>query len=292
MGARNGRRLATIAVSGGSCLLAACVAGCSVDDGLPAETLQPLYPVSEVTISHESTQEISVFSPDTEGRWPVVHLFPGSSGNRKDLSELARTLSGQGVVVFVPDYDSSSLGGTGPRAKSDLVCAWRFGNSLAAQYGGDLTQPVTVAGHSAGAGLALTYGLRGDGSPDIPCLTAAPDPDVVVAIAPCFGQPRDLSDWSNTDAHVVFVSGSLDKMCPSSSAERGAEDLRSAGFQVTFIQVDGGTHFNLVFMKDATGGQPVTSPYLPGSPAGVEVVGALLDAIEAGRSGDGSTPGP
>jgi hypothetical protein len=103
---------------------------------------------------------------------------------------------------------------------------------------------------------------------------------VVVAIAPCFGQLRDLSDWSNTDAHAVLVSGSLDRMCPSSSAEGGAEELRSAGFNATYVQIDGGDHFDVVFLKDVTRGQLGASPYLPGAAAGVAVVRAVLDAIK------------
>ncbi len=271
-----------VSVAGGVLLVVAGVVGCGSGSGGGSATasLEPVYQVSEATVSHETTQEISVFWPDAEGSWPVVHLFPGGTGNRDTLAILAETLAAQGVVVFVPDYQSGGIfGGPGPEAEAELVCAWRYGNSVAAQYGGDLQQPVTLAGKSGGAAAALQYGLLGEGNPDVTCLTAAPDPDVVVAIGTCLRPSADslASDWPDRDAHVVLVSGSRDRECPPSGAEDYATALQSAGYDARFVEIDGGNHWNVGFQSSTNQGD------VPGSPAGMAVVQTILDAIEAAR---------
>ncbi len=274
------RRVASVV---GVVLLMICgVVGCGSDAGGGSATasLEPVYEVSEETVSHETTQEISVFSPEADGSWPVVHLFPGGTGNRDDAAVLAETLAAQGVVVFVPDYQSGGIfGGPGPEAEAELVCAWRYGNSVAAQYGGDLQQPVTLAGKSGGAAAALQYGLLGEGNPDVRCFTAAPDPDVVVAIGTCLRPSADslASDWPDKDAHVVLVSGSRDRECPPSRAEDYTAALQSAGYDAQFVEIDGGNHFNVAFQSSTGEGS------VPGSPAGMAVVRTILDAIEAAQ---------
>ncbi len=145
-----------------------------------------MYTVSEETISHDTTQQVLVFSPEAECSWPVVHLFTEDYGKAVGVAQLGRTLAAQGVVVFAPDYRAADTGGAGQKAESDLVCSWRYGNSVAEQYGGDVERPVTLVGWArGGSDMALELGLRGDGNSQEQCFTAAPDPGAVVAIAPC-----------------------------------------------------------------------------------------------------------
>ncbi len=269
-------------------LVTSGLVGCGRGDGATAEPLEPLYSVSQAEISHESTQAISVYWPDAEGSWPVVHLFPGRSGWRSLPAMLAQTLASQGLVVFVPGYRSSIWGGPRlPEAQSDLVCAWRYGNSVAGEYGGDLDQPVTLAGWDSGGDLALEYGLRGGGA-DVGCLTAAPDPEVVVGVATCRNATSgfDPSGWTNRDANVVLVSGSIDRYCASAGAEWTNDQLQKAGFDSTYVEIGGGTHWNVAFLKgEVEGAYDVVDPraYVPSSPAGVAVVRTILDAIDAAR---------
>ncbi len=74
------------------------VAGCGGDS---ASTVR--YEVDEEVISHESTQEISVWAPVDEGSWPVVFMLHGLGGDRHGLASTAAALAHNGLVVFVPD---------------------------------------------------------------------------------------------------------------------------------------------------------------------------------------------
>ncbi len=276
----------------GSLLLVAALVGCGADgdEAASAPSLEPMFEVAEETISHDATQQVLVFSPEAEGPWPVVHLFTDSYGSGIMVAELARTLAAQGVVVFAPDYRADNWGGPTAESDSDLVCAWRYGNSVAAQYGGDVEQSVTLVGWGDGADQALELGLRGDANSEEQCFTAAPDPGAVAAIAPCRNRVTgfDPSDWTNTEARVVLRGGSRDRLCPRANAEYGAEQLQAAGFDATLTTIDGGDHGNLVFrafgqISGAGARDPdFQTAYDPGNPRGMQVAQTVLDAIDAG----------
>ncbi len=244
-----------------------------------------MFEVAEETISHDSTQEISVFSPEAEGSWPVVHLFTHAFGDRVFVAELARTLAGQGVVVFAPDYRSTWPDGPGREGVSDLVCSWRFGNSVASQYGGDVEQSVTLVGWEHGANQALEFGLRGDATSEEQCFTAAPDPVAVVGIGPCISRVIgfDPSGWSNKGARVVLIlPGRQHPYCPKSGAEYGAEQLQSAGFDAALTTIDGANQFSLILHKIPNELGNNAADYDPGNPAGIRVVQMVLDTIGEG----------
>ena len=71
------------------------------------------------------------------------------------MAETAKALASQGVVVFAADYRS-----TAPEHwERDAECGYRYARSIAAEYGGDLDQPVTSVGFSLGATLVLEGSL-------------------------------------------------------------------------------------------------------------------------------------
>ncbi len=279
------RRVAAVTL--GVILLGSGLAACAPGEDEAPEALEPLYEVSEATISQEATQGVRVFSPVGEGSWPVVHFIPGGGGGGEDAVQTARTLAAQGVVVFVPSHRSVYKIGSGPETEADVVCGWRFAESVAGEYGGDLDQPVTLAGHDLGAELALDYGLREEGNPDVACFTPAPAPNVVVAIGACTRRlASEVTDWSNTTARTVLVTGSNDKICPSSVSETFTEELQSSGFDATFVRVDGGDHNNVVFIDFRFAGRYQardSDAFLTDHPAGTAVVQTILDAIDAAR---------
>lgn len=278
------RRVAAVTL--GVILLGSGLAACAPGEDEAPEPLVPLYEVSEATISQEATQGVRVFSPVGEGSWPIVHFIPGGSGNGEDAVLTARTLAAQGVVVFVPSHRSVFKIGSGPDTEADVVCGWRFAESVAGEYGGDLDQPVTLAGHDLGAELALDYGLRGDGNPDVACFTPAPAPDVVVAIAACARRlASNVSGWSNTTARTILVTGSNDNICPPSASESLTEELQSTDFDATFVEIDGGDHDNVVFIDFQFAGYQArdSDAFIPDHPAGTTVVQTILDAIDAAR---------
>jgi len=55
-------------------------------------------------VSDATTQDIRVFAPDSEGRWPVVLALHGIGGSSQDVAELATRLAGTGAVVFAPTH--------------------------------------------------------------------------------------------------------------------------------------------------------------------------------------------
>ncbi len=283
------RRALGVAASG---LLLAALAGCGGDGGEASSgpSLEPMYPVSEETISHGTTQQISVFSPEGDGSWPVVHLFTGSGWQAIAVAELARALAAQGVVVFAPDYRATVWGGPGRDAESDLVCSWRYGNSVAAEYGGDVDRPVTLVGVERGADQALELGLRGDANSEQSCFAAAPDPGAVVAIGPCMNRRTgfDTSGWSNRGAHVVLIAGSRIRECPKAGVEYGADQLKSGGFDTTLTTVDGDIQSMVLHQSPAVnlGAAPADADFVtaydPDNPVGMRVAQMVLDAIDVG----------
>jgi triacylglycerol esterase/lipase EstA (alpha/beta hydrolase family) len=112
---------------------------------------EPLYEVTSGVVSGDNTQEIGVWAPDAEGRWPVVFGFHGLGGEKEGWAVLATELAKQGVVVFVPDRST----GSALDMKKDLVCANQCAASVAGDYGGDPDMSWTLVGHSLGASLVL-----------------------------------------------------------------------------------------------------------------------------------------
>ncbi len=246
---------------------------------------EPLFGVSSAIVSHETTQDISVWAPDAEGSWPVVYLLHGYQGSGQDLVETATGLASQGVVVFAADYRSTAE----QYIEQDAECGWRYVVSIADEYGGDLDQPITFVGDSMGASLVLEGGLNdavyGPGGTYDGCFTGAPRPDVIVPIAGCHYGPDgqesefDLTGWDNLDADLVLVVGEDDVVCPVRQSEEAAAALRSSGYDATLVVVPGGNHNNVVFY-DVVDGEWVI---VPNDPVGQVVVQTILDAINAAK---------
>jgi hypothetical protein len=100
----------------------------------PLEGLGP-FEVASTVVSHETTQEISVFAREAEGSWPVAYMFHCYDCDRQDSAEMGKQLASHGMVVFVPDYRSTDAPVT---REQDLECAYRYARSIAPEYGGDL----------------------------------------------------------------------------------------------------------------------------------------------------------
>ena len=241
------------------------------------------YEVSDKLTTHETTQSIWVWAPDAEGSWPVVYALPGGFGDAKrDLEVLATELASHGIVVFGTYMPGS--GGVGA-FKQASECGYRFARSVAAEYGGDLSQPVTILGFSMGATGALYHGLDADYGPTgsyEECFTGAPRPDVVVSLAGCHlwgGFPAYMSEWGNRDADLVLVSGAEDAECPTEQTDYAQSELQEQGYEVTRIELADANHGEFIFLDADDNWQPVASDH----PTSQEVVQIVLDAIEDGR---------
>jgi dienelactone hydrolase len=283
-----GRRIRVVEVTACVGLLAAACGGGAADRGDPAGGGLE---VSSQVVEHETTQDVWVFAPDAAGTWPVVVAMHGLDGNGEDMAEIATRLAAEGFVVFAPTYrtDLSTQEGI-EQGGRDVECAYRFARSVAADYGGDLARPVTFVGWSLGASAALALGLTEpiDPAGELACFGEVPRPDVVVAISGCHyehdGVAADMIDpsgWGNTDAAIQLVAGEDDTTCAAWQSEDAAAEIRSAGYDVDLVTLQGANHYGPVF-HDVVDGRFVV---VPDEPVGEQTVEVILDAI------DGTTDG-
>lgn len=259
------------------------VAGCGSSDGA-----ESLFDVSMSVVTHETTQDISVWAPDAEGSWPIVFAVHGAGADRSRWDVTGPALASQGVVVFAPDYRS-----TEPQYfERDVECAWRYAASVADEYGGDLDQTITFAGHSLGATAVFITGLDegayGPGGTYDQCLTAAPMPNLIVPISGChyeFGDIRTdfaskVSNMSNRNVQVVLVAGSEDEACQPWQSQDATTALKAEGYDARYVEIDAANHFTVIY-NDLVNGEVIT---VPDEPAGDEVVQTILVAIDAAGS--------
>lgn len=246
---------------------------------------QPPFEVRSDVATHPSTRDMLVFSPDGAGPWPVAFAFHGIGGNGVDMAEFGRALAARGHVVFVPTYRSDLSSSEG---LADLIrdgeCAYRLGRSIAGDYGGDLDQPVTWAGWSLGATLALA-GLSEDVTlptgEALGCFEEVPRPEVIVAISGCHYEFEgretgfDPSGWGNKDAKVMLLAGDHDSTCQAWQSEEAAQELVSQGWNADLMILDGADHPAPIFHAFVDGGWKV----VPDSPAGVRTIELITDAI-------------
>ena len=174
----------------------------------PAPNLpEPQYTVLETVISRDETNAIRVYQPDGPGPWPIVYGIPGSSGSaERDLGTVAFELARRGVLVFVTDWVAEA---DPEGALADAECGYRLAWSIAEEYGGSTSMPVTMLGFSLGATTALDLTLGenrfGTGWEYMHCFTGVPRPSVTVALAGChteLGFGADTTGWGNRDASI------------------------------------------------------------------------------------------
>ncbi|MCV2393698.1 hypothetical protein OEB99_05195 [Actinotalea sp. M2MS4P-6] len=242
----------------------------------------PPYEVTSDVISGEETQEIGVWAPDADGSWPVVIGIHGYGGVQSDWDVVATELAKQGVVVFVPEFRSTS---TELDIKADLVCAMQYARSVAGDYGGDLDQPYTFVGHSLGALIALVSDADArSGTEGVleSCFEGNRDPDVVVAMEGTYYDTRgdDLTVMPATGTQVTLVAGENDETSPVWQSQDAADALRAAGYDVTLVTIPGGTHGTPLFLDPS---QDPWAPLPTDDPAGQQVVQAIVDAIDSAR---------
>ena len=248
------------------------------------------YEVTSEVVSHQTTQDILVFEPQAEGPWPVVFALHGHDGSGEDMTEIATRLAREGLVVFAPTYRSDLTTNEGLLETAvDVECAYRFARSIAAEHGGDLNQPVTFVGWSMGATLALQAGLTEEIDPSgeiVSCFPEVPRADVIAAISGChydfdFGEEAVLdfynpSAWGNEDADVALLAGDADTDCPPRHSEGAADELRSAGYDVDLVMLEGADHFAPIFHEYVGNDEMIP---VDESPAGERTVEVILDAI-------------
>jgi len=291
-------------------IVALSLAACSNDDSdattteppveLPAETAAigddaddqsatgPPYEVSESTISHETTQQIAVWAPTADGAWPIITIAHGMGGSHQNMAETASRLAQEGFVVFAADYRSTLGAPPDPvQIEKDVECGFRYTLSVAEEYGGDPTLPITFVGFSFGASVAMEGALNADYGPDgtyDDCFSGVRHADLVVGLAGCYietpdgldaGFDPDRYEAASADVAIVLVGGSEDDECEAWQSSQAAGLLADSGFDTTYKEIEGSNHFEIIF-HDIVNGEYIT---VADAPEGEEAVQIILEAI-------------
>jgi carboxymethylenebutenolidase len=59
--------------------------------------------ITDTVTTPDGTCPVRLFTPDGEGPWPGVVLYPDAGGTRETLADMAATLAGFGYAVLLPD---------------------------------------------------------------------------------------------------------------------------------------------------------------------------------------------
>jgi dienelactone hydrolase len=269
-------RMATVAS------MVATAAACGGSDGDEGDLI-----VTSQVLSDSTTPDVRVLAPEGEGPWPVVVALHGVGGSGEDMVELATRLAAGGTVVYAPTYHSDlATMDDLVRAGDDISCAYQLALRTAAEYGGDLTLPVTAVGWSLGADLVLLGSLQ-EQTTDTGgrCPGETPRPDVVVGISGCYyefedepiGWFDDATSWNNHDLDIHLVAGDRDTVCPAWQTDRLATALHDADYRPNVVQLEAANHFAPIFHDDVDGDWQVIAD----DPPGEQTVQVILDSIAA-----------
>jgi acetyl esterase/lipase len=177
------------------------LAGCAKVDVLNA-----LIPTGGVTITRDvaygegARRKLDIYVPkNVAANAPVIVFFYGGTwqtGAKGDYLFAAQALASTGAIVVVPDYRVyPEVTFPGFLDDGAAAIAWTFRNIAA--YGGD-TRSVFLAGHSAGAYIAIMLALDRD------YLGKSGMPDAKLAGAIGISGPYDFLPLTRPDVKAIF----------------------------------------------------------------------------------------
>jgi len=209
-----------------------------------------------------------VFYPVDEGDYPTVVFFHGGSwygGDSTTTSEFARTVAGQGAIVYNATYLNGQSGGGYPHSYQDVYCALSTAAVTSPGFGG--SPEVIVVGHSAGAHLGATVAMSGEAfasgrcldrvTPTVAGLAGLAGPydtfELGAFMAPWFGgAPADVPEaWElgNPQSYVdtplfpvTLIHGSGDRLVPLDSSRIFADLLAGTGWVAEVYVIPAATH--------------------------------------------------
>jgi acetyl esterase/lipase len=227
----------------------------------------------ELAYGPEASQEGDLWCPAGEGPHPVAVLFHGGfwyhAWERDLMDGLAAELARRGIAARNVEYRRVGAGGAWPAIGDDAARATDHLVALAPIYGLDLER-VALLGHSAGAQLALWVAARGRRGEVHPALVVglATIADLEAAMADrigggSVGRLLDRDARLDDDLDVVLVDASPrarlpigvsqllahavdDDVVPLTQTTDYAAAARSAGDDVTVLELPAGGHFDLI----------------------------------------------
>ncbi|MCA1846523.1 MAG: alpha/beta hydrolase [Actinobacteria bacterium] len=227
----------------------------------------------ELAYGPETSQEGDLWCPAGDGPHPVTVLFHGGfwyhAWERDLMDGLAADLACRGIAAWNVEYRRVGAGGAWPATGDDAARATDHLVALAPVYGLDLER-VALLGHSAGAQLALWVAARGRRAEVHPALVVglAAIADLEAAMADrigggSVGRLLDSDARVDDDLDVALVEASPrarvpigvpqllahavdDDVVPHTQTTDYAAAARTAGDDVSVLELPAGGHFDLI----------------------------------------------
>jgi acetyl esterase/lipase len=211
----------------------------------------------DVAYGPEKRQKLDIYAPTggIAGRPVLVFFYGGNwdSGDKHDYSFAGRAFAGLGFVTVLPDYTHTHERPY-PAFMEDAGAALEWVNTHIRDYGGDPAR-IAVAGHSAGAYIAVTLALDarwGAGDAIRAAIGLAGPYDFLPFDSPIstrtFGHTPDLAatqpvNFARADAPpLLLISGDADTTVRPYNSRNLAARVREAGGTAELILYPGITH--------------------------------------------------
>lgn len=248
----------------------------------------------DVAYGGDARQTLDIYAPaDAQGPLPVVLFYYGGywrSGRRQDYRFIGSALAGLGFLAVIPDYRLVPAVRF-PAFVEDGAAALSWAARHAGSFGGDGGR-VAVAGHSAGAYIALMLALDPRWLP-----AAGVDPAVLRAaiglagpydfllftdwrMAAAFGNAPDPAltqpiRFARPDAPpVLLLTGDADDVIRADNSRRLDVALRAAGGRSRLGVYPGLGHNDLI--------EVIATPYRARAPVLADMAGFLRAAFRNG----------
>jgi len=214
--------------------------------------------------------------PDDPTGAPTVVLVHGGAwvaGSPDSLQGLAEGLADRGAIVVNLGYSTLMMGGGHPRTFDELACGIRQARAIGDQLGG--SGEVIVAGHSAGAHMALVVALDDERYGQDCLFDGSARPDRFVGLAGFYdidaadlllqgflgGSRVEVPEvWDAVDPAVLvaeaapglgefpvrFHVGDQDELAPLRMSRVLSDAMEAAGADATTEPIPGVDHFTIM----------------------------------------------
>ena len=214
----------------------------------------PAQPMPEALAALKSDSQVTVTSGQRLILTPVTSqpttgfiIYPGGRVDDRAYAPAARQIAAQGYLVVIVQMPLN-LAIFGVNAAQDVQAAYPQIRHWA------------IGGHSLGGSMAATF--------------AKTHPGAVQGLVLWAAYPASSDDLSNSEVHVVSISGSQDGLATGEKIEASRQLLPA---DTTWVQITGGNHAQFGWYGDQAGDNPAS---ISRSDQQAQVVAATLEMLE------------